>query len=152
MDSTTIANALLQFPDTRKKFRGVFAADQLPARITRRPRLIIANTAPSSDSGKHWVAMYITTTGISEFYDPLGEKPPEGSFESFLITHGPLYLYNAKRLQNFGTNTCGHHCLFYAAHRCLGWSMQDIVNLFQNRSLAENESLVTDFARHVWKL
>jgi len=38
-----------------KRFDGVFSGDRLPTK----PRLLVCNTDPSDESGKHWIAIYV---------------------------------------------------------------------------------------------
>ena len=57
---------------TRKCYRGILAADQLPKQF--KPGLYVVNTDPKSKPGQHWVVFYKTQTHL-EFFDLLGHKP-----------------------------------------------------------------------------
>ena len=61
----------------------------------------------------------------------MAEKPPE-EFEHFLISQGPKYKYNTKRLQANNSSVCGQHCLMYSYFKCSGYSFQDYLNLFDD--------------------
>ena len=129
-----------------KNFAGVFAADTLPSNISHLPKFLIVNSDVHSGPGQHWLALYIPAQGPSEFFDSLGHSPKQylASFEQFLINHSPQYIYSNKRLQNYGSDTCGLFVLYYVILRCRGYTMQDIVNNFST-NLAQNDILTLHF-------
>jgi hypothetical protein len=129
---------------TMDYYGGVRACDRLPIYVTGRPKFYIANTKPHDHPGEHWVCLYFDDT--SEFYDSTGNRPQSYSaeFEYMMVIHSPQYLYNTKRIQNYFSNCCGQHCLFYAFQRCLGYSMREIINQFTD-NLSENDKTVVDF-------
>lgn len=128
-----------------KQFQGVRPADDLP-RISRlsTSRFYILNTDPSDKPGEHWVAVYIGET--PEFFDSLGHSPSHyyNEFEYLLVNRGPKYMYNAKRIQNYGSDVCGHYCIFYVVLRSMGYSLKDIVRVFNN-DLYSNDRVVRLF-------
>ena len=140
-----LERALRSDPITRKQFRGVWAVDLLPP--SHRPGIYICNTATSQDPGEHWIAFYFPSHGPVEFFDSMGHVPEyyQVAFQYFMIQEGRDYLYNCKQIQNYGTSTCGYYCLYFAAQRCRGQSMIDIVKSFDSENLTLNELKVVDF-------
>ena len=128
-----------------KQFGGVVPADKLPRSIKWRPKVYIVNTDKSLQRGRHWVAFYFPLRGPAEFFDSMGHKPDYyyTQFKRVLLTNGQHYMYNEKRLQQYGTQICGQFCLFYAIHRCRGWSMKRIINQFKPLNLNYNERLLS---------
>jgi len=66
----------------------VFSVDTLPDR----PRLLVANTDPSNEPGRHWVCIRIEG-GRGEFFDSFGRRP-NALFERYLNRHCWLWTYN----------------------------------------------------------
>lgn len=125
------------------QFGGVRPADKLPSKIKRRPRAYIVNTDKSHQPGRHWVAFYFPSRGPAEFFDSMG-RPPDFYHKRFKNVLLNNYIYNDKRLQQYGTRTCGHFCLYYVILRCRGWSMRRIVNTFDFVNLNYNERIVNN--------
>jgi len=66
-----------------RRFDGVFAADRLP----NDPCLLVCNTDPSHNPGKHWVAIYVEEEGrYGEYFDSFG-RPPPVTFRRYLDRH-----------------------------------------------------------------
>ena len=66
-----------------KRFDGVFSGDRLPTK----PRLLVCNTDPSDESGKHWIAIYVNDDGhYGEYFDSLGRAPTR-TFERYMNEH-----------------------------------------------------------------
>ena len=82
-------------PIIKPYFGGVLSKDTLPTSVTNTPRIYIVNMQDSNQPGDHWIVIWIDT--IPEYFNSLAQKPPE-EFERFLISHGPKYKYNAKRI------------------------------------------------------
>ena len=51
-------------------FDGVFSADSLP----EKPRLLVVNTDPANQPGRHWVCMSVKD-GYGEYFDSFGLPP-----------------------------------------------------------------------------
>ena len=108
---------------------GVHASDQLPKTVEI-PSIHIVNTDPSTESGEHWVAVYFGLDA-TEYFDSYGLPPPPT--KNFLTFLGAHYDYNPVQLQGVLATTCGHYCLFYLRHRCRGFTMREIVDVFPGR-------------------
>lgn len=142
MDNLEISQALQDL----SSFGGARPADILPR--DGHYKFYVLNTDTSDRRGKHWVAVYLNPYQ-PEFFDSLGHSPVfyHKEFEYLLINHSPNqpnYLYNSKRLQQFGSNVCGLYCIYYIVLRDRGYSMHDIVNTFTGR-LDVNDELVKNF-------
>ena len=146
MDSREIALVLSRDRFTRHHFRGVFASDELPRQTLPRPSALVVNTDPSTKPGRHWLAVYITRDGTAEYFDSYGRTPWLPSVQSFLAKNGKGAVYNHRRLQGIFSTVCGQYCTFFLMHRCRGWNMATILNLFSN-DLSENDRAVNEFIR-----
>lgn len=109
---------------TRNIFVSVHAIDTLP-RCHRDdlPAAYVANTAPSYESGEHWIAYYFPISGSVEYFDSFGEKP---SRESLLFLQSKPKINNMF-LQNPMSTACGQYVIFYIWCRASGIPMNRIV-------------------------
>jgi hypothetical protein len=115
-----------------KHFGGVYALDQLPINV-KFPIGIIINTDPQDQPGSHWVAIYIDSDGIGEYFDSYGLPPLNDEFYKFLFNNCPNgYFYNNITLQCIECVTCGKYCVAYL-----------ICRLYKNISCAYFVSLFT---------
>ena len=147
MNTTELHQLLTRDPVTGPHLGRVCALDQLPKKVTHRPKLYIVNSQPGHKPGKHWFALYFPKVGPAEFFDSLGHGPRYYSWglERYLKKQGGYYIRNQRRYQQVGTKTCGEFCYYYAYHRCTGQSMTQIVMDFHERHLNNNETRVTEF-------
>jgi hypothetical protein len=135
---------------TRSSFRGVYAKDQLPAQAPT-SSLYVCNTDPSTRGGEHWVVIYIDGERRGEFFDSISNvRPIEEQFESFLQRNSVTWTRNARTVQHLMSDTCGYHCVFFAVNRCVGFSMNSIVNMY-TANLLHNDKIVMDFVRNYIK-
>ena len=130
MNSLQIKRALERNTYTKKTFRGVFAADEMPTLDTF-PCGFVANTDPSTEPGTHWVSFYFPSRDKGEFFDSYG-YPPEYYGEPFQSYN--VETINSHKLQSSWSEVCGHYCIFYLYHRSRGYSMSKIVNMFSSNT------------------
>ena len=88
-------------------FNGVFSIDTLP----EHPRLLVCNTDPSNEPGRHWVAICVRD-GRGEFFDSFG-RAPNAIFERYLNRHCLYWIFNDRRFQSIVSRFCGHYCIYY---------------------------------------
>ena len=129
MNELRISTILERDPVSRRRFGGVLAANELPRIVGQRPRVYVVNTDVRGLPGTHWTIFYFPRRGPAEFFDSMGHSPDyyHRQFKRFLIKHGPTYVYNRRRIQPYGTDTCGRYCIAFAKLRCRGWTMKRIV-------------------------
>lgn len=139
MDTQELLHCLMHETD----FGGVTSVNRL--NLIEKNKFYIVNTDASYNPGKHWVAIF--TSKIPEFFDSLGQAPShyDRRFECLMIHQGPVYRYNSKRIQNYGSETCGQYCIYYVMQRSKGYSMEDIVNNFSGIDLYGNDKKVYRF-------
>lgn len=125
------------------QFIGVFASDELPLTVARKPSLYIVNTDVATGPGLHWVAFFFPIDGVPEFFDSTAHPPGHyhASFQRFL---GSTYKFPKIRLQDFQAKTCGHYCIFYGIHRCRGWSLENIMHIFDEQTTWQNDQMMRE--------
>lgn len=97
---------------TTLHYAGVFARDEIPYSIMKRPLGIVVNTDPSSKPGKHWVAIFIDKSGHGYYFDSYGLPPIHKEIMDFLKNNSRLYCFNPFRVQG-DDETCGYFCLYF---------------------------------------
>jgi len=138
---------------------GVYACDQLPTHIIPSTALVV-NTMPHTDSGEHWVAIYMDAhSNVIEYFDSYGRAPYVPEFVQFLRRNSRYkYTYNKYNLQGYDSSVCGLYCLTYLHCRVhLNMSMNDFVQQFDysaNRNSssasAANDELVQKIFKQVF--
>lgn len=129
-------------PLTRNVFVSVHAADTLPTLSPQlKPCAYIANTDKSSEPGKHWVCFYFPKYSIPEYFDSYGVHPNK-YFERFLEGN---YVKNINFIQHPKSTVCGQYVMFYILQRCNGYSIDEIVQMFDKNNLIQNDVLVNDY-------
>lgn len=124
LDTMQITKNLSSHPATCRYFEGVFALDQLPQQyLSRRPALIVCNTAYSGSPGEHWIGFYAGENDV-EYFDSYGCPPSNKAFADFIaINGGSGKLYNTRCLQSMTAATCGKYVMTYLLYRALGLSI-----------------------------
>jgi hypothetical protein len=145
MNGTEIERMIQSDEYLSKMFLGVFARDQLPKSISRRPSCLIANTDKSDRPGQHWVAFYFDCNGVNEYFDSYGIKPMFTEFRHLLSIDTNKKKINDTRLQAKNSATCGLYCVFYLFHRCKLSSMEPILRIFDT-DYNHNDSIICRFA------
>jgi hypothetical protein len=111
------------------KFRGTFAADQIPALLPS--EACICNTDTSDKAGQHWVLFYSPKKQSLEFFDSFANHPCNTLL--FPRTFGTVVhsfenlSFNATSLQGYNTTVCGHYCIFVILQRWSGKALKEIV-------------------------
>lgn len=126
----------------------VFAANRIPVYFTP-PVYLISNLDPDTKPGSHWVAIYIDSKGIGEYFDSFGRKPT-GSHEVFLKTNCKKWIYNNIVLQNYFSSYCGIYCLVYIYLKFNHVSMSQFIRMFCNNTLY-NDQLVHNMFNFLFK-
>lgn len=137
---------------TRPLFRGTFARDEI-AREKSEPGLYVVNTAPRSSRGEHWCLMFVPSTIINNkgnnnilYFDSYGLKPLYKEYYQFIHPRSTFY-YNSKRLQGYGTATCGLYCLYVGALLSCGFSLQECTKRFSSTNFSHNDRLIPTLVR-----
>ena len=143
MNSLQIEQILRSHHSTRQHFQGCYAADEISKKLTtlKYPYAFVVNTDVSKQPGEHWVAVYVCSETLVEYFDSLSEPPNEyiGQFLSKFST----IVKNEYILQNPFTNVCGQFCIYFIVKRCCGFSFFSIV-IFLNK-LKNADKFVRNF-------
>lgn len=124
LSTLQIYDFLHEHEDTKDVFSDCIPCDAIPA-PHRYPCAFVVNTEPSGMKGKHWIAIYVVSPTVAEYFDTSGRKP-EGLIKQYLgrfITVRD----NDVPIQSPVTDVCGAHCIYFVVERCKGLTFDEIV-------------------------
>ena len=94
------------------------------------------------------MAIYIDKDRRAEYFDSFGMLPLFNEFVSFFNYNSKSWICNKRVVQDIYSSVCGFHCIFYAVHRCDGFSVGSIANMYTN-DVVINDVIVKEFVRNM---
>ena len=67
-------------------------------------------------------------------------------FVTFLNNNTKSWTHNKRVVQDIYSSACGYHCILYAVHRCVGFDVGSIENMYTNDTVF-NDAIVEEFVR-----
>lgn len=107
---------------------------------------MVVNTDPSTESGEHWVALFIPSPKCVEYFDSLGDWPPTSDGIKKYLKRYDQIKFNRKQLQSDRASSCGYHVIYFLCMRCKGVPFHKIVNRIWC-SKTGPDALVSGFVR-----
>ena len=151
MNTAQLWKCVKQDERLRRQCTGIYAYNTVPTNFTNLPACYIMNTKPISQSGEHWVAVYLSPYNKHEFFDSYGRrqstilptlrKPSTGK--------NNIWLENTIALQGPNSAVCGQYCLYYLSERCDGRQMSEIVNDFSQNQI-ENDQVINEYINNMY--
>lgn len=135
---------------TKKNFKGVFAADQVPLQKITKPVFYVVNTDASSLSGSHWIGIFITSRTL-EVFDSGGRSFRKHYYLKKLWKHHSTkkFLYNNKQIQGFNSDLCGEFTALYGLIKAKNVSTKKFISYFNAKNINHNNYLVLSlFKKH----
>lgn len=143
MNGIQLQKILETNPQTNQTFLGVFARDELP-QINRYPSCFIINTQKRNHPGEHWLAFYIDSNKICDFFDSFGNSPKFFKLEQYIKKYSNGVVYNQKQIQSWKSQNCGFYCLLFLILRSSGYNMENFVGFFYDLS-EKNDEIIEKF-------
>ena len=107
---------------TNPYFDGIYSIDTLKD-IKEKPELIICNTDPSGNPGKHWGFFIFDSKQSVDFYDYYSIE-----FLDLIKKLAINVMQCHERTQLVNSSLCGQYCLFYPFEKCSKkYNMEKIV-------------------------
>lgn len=123
MDGLQLFHILSHDTSTAPFFKGVYARDTLP--ILQVNTCAIVNADDSALPGSHWIALFVNTSKVLEFFDSYGNSP---DFYRIDVSYYPKIEWNSTVFQSLTSNVCGQYCIYFLHKRCQGRSLYSIVD------------------------
>ncbi len=93
-----------------------------------------------------------TQDSTGSFFDSFGNAPDSERFptsiKTFLISNSPVMLYSIKWVQDFTSDVCGQHCVFFLYHLARGRDYNYVINLYSDNYI-KNDKMVSLFVRRL---
>ena len=126
-------------------YRGTYSSDTLPNILDSwRPLVIVVNTDPSTQPGKHWIGMFFDECGNGEFFDSFGQYSAR-VFERYMNKYCSVWSYNNKQLQSLISRFCGHCVIWFCVFNARKYSLTKLLrNVSSDTGL--NDYLAHKFA------
>ena len=142
MDTRTIDQVLRKHCNI---YRGTYSSDMLPKILESwRPLVIVVNTYPSMQPGKHWICMFFDESGHGEFFYSFGQYPSR-AFERYMNDYCTAWTYNNKQLQSLISRFCGHYVIWFCVFKARKYSLTALLrNVSSDTGL--NDYLAHKFA------
>lgn len=101
MDTKEMLGIVDMLADLKPFFRGIFASNSLPVRVTRFPSAVVCNTDPIEEKGSHWIAFWLRNETECEFYDSFGRLPEyyDIRLREFIDRNSFVCVYNNVQVQ-----------------------------------------------------
>jgi hypothetical protein len=145
-----IEDAARAHPLMYRVHAGTFSLDALPSLgLTGRPHHIVYNTSPSTESGSHWISIWLASDTTAEVMDSLGNRPTQPEVLSFLRRHASRAVFNASQIQSWTSNTCGLYCLSHGLARCRGRSFAEWLSRFSECTHENDRMMQCEFMREL---
>lgn len=141
MYADQIADALRRDKYAKDVFLGVFSIDKLP-NVTHLPASAVVNTDPSHLPGTHWIAFFIDKSSKCSFFDSFGKPPSFYMMDKYLNSECKSIEINKHQLQGLTSETCGFYCIYFIVLMSRGFSLENIVNVFSDKSFSFNDFIV----------
>ena len=152
MTSTTDLKTLaVQFPYLRRYFIGVYSIDTLPKKLSSYPAALIINSDPSHLPGQHWVALFVESKCVAEYFDPYGISPI-GQIYKFAQRVSSTLIFNKWWIQPPDSSSCGLYCLYFLVARSNGTTFKDFLKHFKDYDWSSNENLLEQWIQSNLKL
>ena len=104
----------------------------------------IINLDDFGSLGTHWVCCWPKGKGSYEYFDSFGLPPPL-EWEKEMSMHGVTHFFrNDNQIQWEQSVRCGYYCLLFLNERNKGTSFADILEIFSN-DLLQNEEIVKNY-------
>ena len=125
-------------------YLGCFPRDMLPTAIPRLPAALVINTDDHTQPGQHWVAIFINSNLVAEYFDSYGLEPLFPEIYHFLYSHCISWTHNPITLQSVNplSQVCGHFCVLFILFRCSNLSFCNFLSLF-TRNAEINDSIIS---------
>ena len=122
----------------QSEFNGVYSRDNLPKTI--KDEAYIINFDEYSDTGTHWVALYVYNDDVTYFHSFGVEHIPK-EIKTFINRLSSIKT-NIFRIQAYDSIMCGYFCIGFINFMLAGKTLTDFTNLFSPNDLKENDDII----------
>lgn len=145
LDTLEIERILKHDPYCKHLFLGVFALNELPLIVKKRPSILVFNFSNSWEEGSHWGTLALNKDEhMSIFYfESFGLCPLLPELVKFFKNNGSRLCMSTRKLQSEQTTVCGIYACLFAIMYAKSCNIRNFYELFSLRmSRVENDAHV----------
>lgn len=137
-------------PRTKPFFIGVYPRDILPKKPDFTPFCFVINSQPSTESGLHWMCVFVTKNDDGIFFCSYGKDPDFYGLD--LSRYASNWKHNVSQLQPSKSFSCGGHVIFVLTNLCSGFSFEDILqDMYNKKDKTYNDVIIMlNMLIHLW--
>ena len=137
------------------RFNGVYSRDNLPK---IKDRAYVINLDACSDTGTHWVALYVHNDDVT-YFDSFGVEHIPKEIKAF-INHSSSFVLcptlrdasqnkniktNIFRIQAYDSIMCGYFCIGFIDFMLAGKTLTEFTNLFSPNNFKKNNDIILNY-------
>ena len=130
----------MNYYENESRFNGVYSRDNLLNKI--KDGAYVINLHEYSDTGTHWIALYVKNNDITYF-------------DSFGVEHIPMEIIkfienkniktNIFRIQAYDSIMCGYFCIAFIDFMLKRKTLTEYTNLFSPNNFKKNDDTVSNY-------
>ena len=126
--------------ENKPRFNGVYSRDNLPK---IKDGAYVINLDEYSDTGTHWVALYIHNIFVT-YFDSFGVEHIPKEIKAF-INRSLSITANIFRIQAYDSIICGYFCIGFIDFMLPGKTLTDFTNLFSPNNFKKNDDTILNY-------
>ena len=136
-----------KFYQNEPRFNGILFRDNLPK---IKDGAYIINLDEYSDSGTHWVALYVKNNNVT-YFDSFGVEHIPKEIKAFInrslssAMQSKNIITNIFRIQAYDSITCRYFCIGFIDFMFKGKTLIDYTNLFSPNKFKKNDDIILNY-------
>ena len=135
----------MKYYENESRFNGVYSRDNLPNKITDDGAYVI-NLDEYSDTGTHWVALYVKNNAVT-YFDSFGVEHIPKEIIKFINrpSQNKNIMTNIFRIQAYDSIMCGYFCIGFINFMFKGKTLTEYTNLFSPNDFKRNDDTILNY-------
>ena len=121
------------------RFNGVYSRDNLPHKI--KDGAYVINLDEYSDTGTHWVVLYINNKTVT-YFDSFGVEHIPKEVKKFINNKNIINIF---RIQAYDSVMCRYFCIGFINYMFMGKGLTDYTNLFSSNNSKKNDDIILNY-------
>jgi hypothetical protein len=136
--SSEIDHILRSNEQTKKLYVGTFPCDLLKVQVVKTyPALYVGNLSPSTDSGSHWISVYLHSDRSADFFDTYARPlKKQHDINEFVVNNVrrdcAVNELTGASLQGNDSDVCGHWCVLFSDLRAQQVDFGRFLSMFED--------------------
>ena len=131
---------IMKYYENESRFNGVYSRDNIPNKI--KDGAYVINLDEYSDTGTHWIALYVKNNDIT-YFDSFGVEHIPKKIKA-LIKNSNIKT-NIFKIQAYDSIMCRYFCIGFIDFMFKGKSLTEYRNLFSPNDFKENDDTILNY-------